>query len=41
MGGENNAADWILQFQIQSTVDLDFVIGQNGGWPVSHLTPNS
>lgn len=34
MGGENNGAEWIHQFGIQSTVDLDFVIGQDGGWPV-------
>jgi hypothetical protein len=27
-------ANWTKQFQIQSEVDLDFVIGQRGGYPV-------
>jgi hypothetical protein len=27
-------SDWTEEFQIQSEVDLDFVIGQKYGWPV-------
>lgn len=29
-----NKSDWTEHFQIQSEVDLDFVIGQKLGWPV-------
>lgn len=34
MSEEQNPRDWIGEFQIQSSSDLDFVIGQQVGWPI-------
>jgi len=31
---DSNSSDWRIHFQIESEVELDFVIGQKRGWPV-------